>query len=310
MSINPITGTSFIPQDSSIAGMQRIDAYSTSTLDRSNRPSLADWKPERPVLTPPHKLPVSTDLRLLAATEQSRSLGNDLLESLTFRLQGVKEKARDVSTELIKKLKEAAERANTSNFWSILQKIASCFLSALSIVFGISFLTAGGAALIGGSMIASGVLSLANYALAEYGTWDWIADQLSHGNEDTRRKIATYLPMTVGIIAGGIGLVGTVNGVVKGAFAFTDKMISVLQTTLTLFGAATTLGKGIADGRLLQTRAELLSIQSDRTVQEESFSNAIEEIKTSLADFRAVKSKTKNAVDMITQSNIQLVRQV
>lgn len=312
--INPISsaGATFASQGSAqlAAPLQQTGVGTTDTLAPSARPSLTNWQPQIPVLTPPYHLQESSDLRLLNVSEQSRTLGNDLLDSLGIRLQCVKEKIRDVSAEMIKKLKESAERANTSNFWSILQKVASCFLSAISIVFGISFLASGGAALVGGAMIASGILSLANFALAEYGTWDWIADQLSHSNEDTKRKIVTYLPMTVGIIAGGIGLVGTVNGVVNGTFELSHKIISVLQTTLTLFGAATTLGKGIADGRLLQTRAQLQMIQAGRTVQEEYFTSAIEEIKVSLNGFRAVKSKTKQAIEMITQSNIQLARQV
>lgn len=272
-----------------------------------------DWKPERPNLTPPHELPPPrglpwSDYRLLTVTDESRELGNQILDTLSTRMSGIKNKIRDISTENIQKLKEAAERANTSAWWSTLKKIASCLLSALSIVFGVAFAASGGGALIGGAMIASGILSLANFALSEAGTWDWVAKELSNDNEEWRKRLAMILPAAVGILAGGIGLVGSVYSFTTGAVQLVEKAVYVAQTAVTLFDGATTLGKGQADAQLLWTQADLAKIQGLLTAQRTHFDSLLKEIESSLNDFKAVKAKTKKTVQIISQSNIQLVR--
>lgn len=274
-----------------------------------------EWTPERPLLTSPSSLPPPrgssiSDLRLLKAIQESQALGNNILNTMSLRLSNVKEKIRDISAENIEKLKESAKRASASDFWSTLKKIATCLLSSLSLVLGIAFVASGGAALIGGAMIASGILSLANFALSEMGTWDWVADQLAHDNEDHKQKIAMALPAAVGILAGGIGLVGSVYGIASGALQFAEKAVSIAQTALSLFDGITTLGKGISDARLLWTRADLKLIESKLTAERENFTTTIEEIKASMNDFKTVKAKAKKAIEMITESNIQLVRQV
>src|SRR5262249_38776875 len=91
----------------------------------------ANWTPERPVLTfpddlpPPERIGQMSEYRLLAATEESRKLGNSIMETLGTRLKGVKQKIREISTESIEKLKENARRVADSSFWSVLKKIAT-----------------------------------------------------------------------------------------------------------------------------------------------------------------------------------------
>lgn len=287
---------------------------------------------ERPQLTPPSSLPKlsprgsvapeikmhgselpkaakRSDLRLLAVTAASQDLGSEILDSLALRLQGVKAKIKEVSAEMIQKLKEAAARARDSGFWSILKKIATCLLSAVSIVFGVSLIASGGGALLGGAMIASGILSLANFALSEFGTWDWVAIQLANGDEDLKKKLLMILPGAVGLIAGGIGLVGSVNGIVNGALNLAEKALFVAQAALAIFDGVTTLGKGISDARLLWTKADLMEIKAALTVDQENFTSTIDEIKSSMNDFNAMLAKAKKAIEMIVQSNIALVRQ-
>src|SRR5580698_2570027 len=126
---------------------QALEQERTSTADRvvpAVKDAIADQPLERPLLTPPEDLPLShhasSDYRLLAVTEETRQLGKEILKSLSSRLGYIKDKISEVSAENIQKLKEAAERANTSNFWSILKKIATSLLSAISIVFGVTML--------------------------------------------------------------------------------------------------------------------------------------------------------------------------
>lgn len=71
----------------------------------------------------------------------------------------------------------------------------------------------------------------------------------------------------------------------------------------------TTLGKGIADARLIWTKADLKLIEADLAIQREQFTTTMEEIKGSMNEFKAAKAKAKKAIEMISQTNLQLVRQ-
>lgn len=295
----------FFPEASPLAEvLLEEDGMAAATPKQNPR---EEWTPSRPVLTHPSCLPFS-DRRLLAVTDTTRELGDKILEMLGTRLNYVKDKIRDISAENMAILREAAQRAQDSNFWSLLKKIATALIAAVSVIFGASVVASGGSALIGGAMIASGILSLANFALSELGTWDWIASQLSNENEDRKRQIAMALPMAVGILAGGIGLVGSVNGVVTGAINFAEKAAFIAQSIFSIFDGVSTLGKGVADSRLLWTQADTEGIQGKLTVERENFAITIDEIKASLGTFRNISKKTKTAVQSIARSNIQLTR--
>ena len=269
-------------------------------------PSREEWVPSRPKLTTPQHLPMS-DLRLLSVTETTRELGGEIIDALSTRLQGIKERIREISQETMTTLREAALRAKESGFWSVLKKIATALISAVSIIFGIS-IASSGSALIGGAMIASGVLSLANFAISELRGWDWIAEQLAHKNEERKKQLMFALPIAVGILAGGIGLIGSVHGIATGAINFAGKAQLIIQSLLGLFDGMTTLGKGAADARLLWTQADLKELQGDLFIERESFNTTLDEIRASLGDFKDISKKTQTVVDMITQSNIQLTR--
>ena len=176
-------------------------------------------------------------------------------------------------------------------------------------VFGISLIATGGGALIGGAMIASGILSLSNFALSETEAWDWVAKQLSNDNEERQKMLAMILPSAIGILAGGIGLVGSVQGIVTGSLQFAEKAIYVAQTALAMFDGITTFGKGYANAHLIWTQADLSKIQADLTVERTHFDAVMREIETSMNDFKAVKAKTKKTIQTLSQSNVQLVRQ-
>jgi hypothetical protein len=289
-------------------------AFAPNSIESTpvDRHPQAVWTSERPALTPPDSLPVLSDsvYRFISTTEESRELGEQILETFELRLKDIKLKIREISADNIQKLQEAARRAADSSFWSVLKKIATCLFSAFSMIFGISSVATGGSALIGGAMIASGILSLSNFAIAEAGAWDWISKQLSNDNEERQKMFAWLLPSAVGVIAGGIGLVGSVQGVVSGAFQFAEKAAYVAQTALTIFDAATTFGRGHADAHLIWTQSDLSKIQADLTIQRTNFDSVMREIECSMNDFRAIKAKTKKIIQILSQSNVQLVRQV
>lgn len=273
------------------------------TLTVAESGAMPVWTPERPQLTPP------CDYRLIRETERARKLGSSILDTLTMRLGYIKDNIREISAENIKKLKENAEKAHTSGFWSILKKIATCILSTLSIVFGVALIGSGGGALIGGAMIASGILSIANFALSEIGAWDWVAKQLASDNEEWRQRLAMILPAAFGIVAGGIGLVGAIPSVMTGSIQVAEKALYIAQSVVAVFDGVTTLGKGIADARLLWSQGDLTLVQGKMTMGRTQFDSTMREIESSMNDFRAVKSKTKKIIQSISKTNTELVRQ-
>lgn len=281
-------------------------------------PSAAELIPQRPSLPKPGSFNKSSESSLIPLSDrymlntliETQGIGNTLLDTLSLRLGNVKQQIQTLATENLAKLKEAAERAKASDFWSILKKIATALLSAASIVLGIALVAGGGTALIGGAMIASGILSLANFAMTESQSWDWVAKQLSNDNEEWRKKLLLLLPLGFGVLAGGIGLVGSIHSLATGAIPFAEKAIYIAQTALSLFDAGTTFGKGQADARLLWAKADLSWIESQLTGARHNFDGTMRQIESSMSDFKAIKTKTRQAVKTITRSNIDLVRQI
>ncbi len=311
--VSTVYPTTPSPNALPLGSVHRKQVVSDSIGPMDDAHSQPIWTPERPVLTPPEALPpASSDsvYRLLAATEESRKLGNNVLDTLASRMRDVKQKIREISTNNIQKLKEAAQRAADSGFWSILKKIATCLLSAVSIVFGVSLVATGAGAWIGGAMIASGILSLANFAISETGGWDWVAKQLAHDNEERQKMLSWALPSAVGILAGGIGLVGSVQGIASGALQFAEKAVYIAQSALAVFDGVTTFGKGRADAYLIWSQADLAEIQGDLTVEQTHFDSITREIEGSMSDLRNVKATTKKIIQTLSQSNAQLVRQI
>jgi hypothetical protein len=315
---NPVSSSrTMLPVPEALGGALPSEPVHRSAAAVDSLESLApdanarDWRPERPVLTPPDALPrrTSSEYRFLAATDAVRGVGNSILDTLGTRLENLKHKIKEISAAHIQKLKEAAKRASASGFWAMLKKIATCLLSAISIVFGISLVATGGGALIGGAMIASGILSLSNFAMSETGAWDWICEQLAADNEERQKMLSWILPGAVGVIAGGIGIVGSVQGIASGAIQFTEKLMSVAQGALAIFTGMTTIGKGFADARRLWTQSDLDQIQSDLTVERTRFDSVMREIEVSMSDFRIIKSKSKKIIEVLSQSNVQLVRE-
>lgn len=304
----PVEKQFLTPSQSTLSMNQMVDTIGPS------KPSHEKWKPERPLLVPPDQLPLrkafpSSEYRFLAVTDESRHLGDQILSTLGVRMANIKSKIQEISAESIQKLKESSDRVKDSNWWSVLKKIATCLFSALSVLLGTTLVASGGGALIGGAMIVSGIFSLANFALSESQAWDWVAKQICQDNEDLRRKLVMILPMVFGILAGGIGLVGSLHSLATGAIQFAEKGIYLAQTVLSTFNGLTTLGKGQADARLAWAQASQIETQAKLTVERFHFDNLICALENSLSDFREVKNRARKIMQIILHSNVELIQQ-
>lgn len=312
LSLEPISRSIGSPEINSSPVFQAKHVSTQDTLRAAEAlVNPLDWKPERPVLLSPQELPLSknsslSDCRLIRATEEARSVGNKVLDTYTLRLATAKERIREISTENLQKLKENAERSKSSAFWSTMQKISAALTFALSFFTGISLVPVN--PIVGSMMIFSGIVSLTNFAMTEAGTWNWIAEQISHDNEDLKRKFVTYLPLAVGILAAGVGLGAPI--LAGGASLFAHRATSIAQGAFAVFNGLVTFGKGQADARLLWKQAEQTLIQEKLTLESSHYDTLMRQIEGSLNEFKAIKAKSKKTIELISQSNIQLVRQV
>lgn len=282
----------------------------------SAMPQLADLdaihhedRASAPYIPTPPKLAGSSALRLIAAKECSQKLGDDLLNIMTTRLSQSKDLIRSISAEQVAKLRESAERVRSSDVWSTLKKLATCLLSAFSTVIGISILATGGSAMIGGAMLASGILSIANFAMCETHSWDWVAKQLTEKIED-QKKLAIFLPAAVGIACGAVGIAGAGWQIATNSSLFMTKIMSIAQASLSIFDAATTFGKGQADARLLWTQADLSDIKGKMTIEEAECEALLKGIEGCLSSSRAASTAAGRAVQKIIQTNNSLLTSV
>ncbi len=334
--INPSTAAHLKPSSSSASALSKTDSSSSlcistamSTQKELGRPKLdppnfpsptqkgSIWESPTQMgppknarnerLSHPSSSPTGlTEFRLFSLMEEFHSFGDGLLSSMTHRLEAFKSKLHEVSEENIKNIRVSAEKAKTSYFWSVLQKIATTLLSALSIVMGISLIATGGGALLGGAMVASGILSIANFVLWESGTWDWLINKLSNEDETRRHYLSIILPASFGIACAAISVFGAVGATLWTATTVMSKAAMIAQATLATFEGVTTIGKGHSNANLIWTQADLLSSSSQMTVEKHRIDHATQAIDSFLKELSAIQEQMAMSMRSIIASN-QLV---
>ncbi len=259
-----------------------------------------------PVL--PSPAAISSTYRLLAVIEGISELRDSMVKTASVRLETLKHELEEASLQLMHKLKESAQAAQSHDFWSMLKKIANCLFSSLSALLGFSILGSGGSALAGGALLASGMLSLTHLILTESSGWDWVADQLAHDNEELKAKLLTYLPACVGLVAAGLGLAGSVYAVVSGGADFIQKVGGTAQSAVSLFSGSTQLGKGLSESRLTWASADLTHAEEGIKMQQEEYSRLSDEVNTTLEEFNRTFRSAKGALRTASQTQFQLTR--
>jgi hypothetical protein len=240
--------------------------------------------------------------------ETFRGFGDDMLRTFSIRLSAFREQIQDISKENIQKLKESAERTQTSDTWSLLKKIATSLLSALSIVLGTSVLIAGGPLIVGGAMIVSGILAIANTLMTETGAWNWVAKQLVQHSEEWQNRIALMLPIAVGILTWGIGLLGSGAVLAESGVDFWSKATLIAQTAFATFEGITAIGKGVADGRLVWSQADLIKLKSQMSIVSKQLDQSTKSIEAMFDGLNTHLDKARLFVKMAIRSNQAVVQ--
>ncbi len=300
MSIEPIQPTRRL-SPISVENSLPLPARGVSDVLSASRSSPA-ISVERPQLTP------LSEYRCLEMMQQLKDQSDGITLSMTERLKQHKQHLSDVVAKNIQAIKENAERVSASDWWSFLKKSAMALLSAVSIAMGITLIAGGGSALIGGAMIASGILSIANFALSEAGVWDQVARMLEQQDEQRRKKIGMLIPGVIGVLSGAIGLFGGVQSLLYSSHLFVGKVLEIVQAALAGFQGVTTIGKGIADYNLLNSQGQLLGLKGQITIERHSVSLLSRWLENWLSEMKGINAKFKQMANMVIQANQKVVQ--
>lgn len=246
---------------------------------------------------PRFRKPTCSELKFIAAMATFRSIGDGIINSVADRLDLFKIKLQNLSAEAAQKVREAAERAADVGFWALLKKIATCLVAALSIFVGGALISTGASPLVGGAMIGSGLLSITNFTFSEAGIWDWVAKKLAGEDEQRRNQIATLLPTILGISSALIGIFGVTGATMLTGVQWMDKAIFIAQAALATFQGITTLGKGVADSRLTEAKANL----SEKSAEITAGRSNVETMNDTLSQFLESTSHMQRSAAQFVQ---------
>lgn len=185
-----------------------------------------------------------------------------------------------LSNKLIEHIRDASEIFKQRETWSILAKVASGILAAISIVFGISLVaTPAGGILVGGLLIASGFLSIVNLILEETKVWDWVATQIAGGDRNLRNQLRVWIPAGVGMLSMLVGGIGSVGALFMGAFDLVHKMLLMGKTATDIAKNIAQMAEGVASSESLKAQAETEYVQTQIDLTDTNLKGAIDTLK-------------------------------
>lgn len=201
------------------------------------------------------------------------------------------------------KIEEAYQVKQDITFWSVLEDIGNSITSCLSFFFGCASVSAG-APVVGGALIASGVLSATNLIFKHTGLWDWAADTLSYGNESAKNAIRTYVPSAIGLTSAAFGIYGSyaawnytsLNGIEKG--------LSFVQSVTNVANVITAYGNGITQYRSKNIQADLDALRSKADL----YRISLEEYTDDIQDYHERHSVIHKALSEIIKETGQAIQ--
>ena len=305
LSVSPLA---FVQDPSLVRGVPRASLRAKDGIETSKARASSATLSDRPALTPVDQC--LSEFALIDAIQGMRNVSDSVLNSTVERLGRVRETMEKISAEYVDKLSEAAARASTSNVWGVLKKIATALVASLSVVFGLSYLGAGGSAIVAGALVFSGISSVTNFAMTELGVWDKVAEQLAQENKEKQKMLAILLPTAVGLLSGVVGAAGSVYAIASGATEFVDKAVLLAQCTLAVFSGVTSFGKGVADARTTWSKADLSFLESKLTIERFEMGSLMKQIEGLVfGTLKAAKSTSDQILRLISEANIRVVQQ-
>lgn len=223
------------------------------SLSKSEKRPFEDFSPSKPSLP---------ELRVLKAVMEARDASQRTLSLTADALDLSQDELKALLVEKAEKLKEVCERTQSMGIWDTLRKIGSAILGAVTAFLGITIFATGGSTLLGGALVVSGVLSLANLAFTDSGVWDWMAEKVAGDNEDKKKKISALLPCVIGLVACGLGLASL------GAFGAVwtlptmPRALAMVQMAANFLTISGTVGGQVSHAKVSMSQAALHDLQT------------------------------------------------
>lgn len=270
-------------------------------------PQEEPFVPSTPILPSLEELTVTSSptynsaiLSLIGTLEAIHTTGAEIHTTQTKELTRLSKHLEKSQAAELEKMREISEKSQASGVWHVLQTIGSYLLAGLNFVFG-GLLTAQGAPIIGGIMIAAGLISVANLAFSDCGFWSWIAKQIAKEDKELAQKLETIIPAIIGLLAAAASAVGTYQvWQMAGQFDILRQVLLVLQTTVGVMEGVTTIGKGFSDYDVKKSQEEATKFQSDSA----KFEHALERTTRDMENHMKIPSSCTASLARMIRSTI------
>ncbi len=295
----PIHAVDHLPAPSPLAA--NTPAKESPVIASSPSPiqdTIAEAPPLPPVFTP--SKPSMPLYRAIQNAEREYQVGNKLLQLNMNHLDSNYLELEECRLKMAEQIKENAEKSKMSDFWDLLKKIGTCVLAAISVVIGISLVSTGAGTLIGGAMIASGILAIANIALIETGAVDLFARQLAGDNEDLRKLYAVLIPGSIGLLSGILGVAGVVGA--WSSINFVTQALSIAQTAASFADGFLTLGRGVTKGELKWSEAKRYAIQKTIVLNEHDTDQTLRGMENFMEQRNQTMKRARHCLESFVQS--------
>ncbi|HSX12513.1 MAG TPA: hypothetical protein VLF61_03400 [Rhabdochlamydiaceae bacterium] len=170
------------------------------------------------------------------------------------------ERDREYGKELMLKIKESAAKAEDSTHWKYLQDIGALLISAINTVLGFTLLSSTSSTFLGGALVASGILSMANFVFIHTDVWDDLARKMAGADEELQKKIKSLLPAAISLASTLLALGGT-GAAFYHSLGPAQKFFAIARTASNLLQGSFAIGTGVYEMRAKQIELAIDAIK-------------------------------------------------
>jgi len=261
-----------------------------------------------PNLSGPDKVNFN-EIQFITVMNEIQMSGESLIDSFSKSITIGSDKLKKMSIENMEKLKEAAEKTQDKSFWSFLQQVGECILSAISTVLGITLVSSGAGYIIGGAMIASGVINFVIFVMKNTGTWQYLSKQMTDDRK-RQQELAQYLPFAASLVGSVLGIASTGAALIWSDLNAAQQGLVIAQAALGLYQGGVTIGRGLNDANATWIESDLTYMQSEKDLQKIKFEEDSHTLNQILKILRASQDAAEQVIDLAAQALRRTVLQV
>ncbi|MBM3198390.1 MAG: hypothetical protein FJZ58_03940 [Chlamydiae bacterium] len=196
------------------------------------------------------------EFSLLHAVEELQKTNHDLLLLSSKEIKLVTHMMQDHLHMQEKVLQSTSHQLATSEIFSWMEKVGSCFCSALYITYG-TFLVQASAPVLGTTLIAAGAASLSLFAVQELQGVESLSRFLTESQSELAKQVAAYAPASIQALSLAMGAL-----IPATALAYPALAPSYLQM-LTGLDTASHLVREVGGANRAHVMAELSTIEGN-----------------------------------------------